>query len=109
MTAYPQLTLQRTDPQVEATQEAENRLFDHYGLDVKVHFVELKKPNVRVRVLESGDGPSLLLVPGGVGDGWIWASLMAKLVGWRLIVVNRPGGGIGKGALESRIRAGQPS
>jgi pimeloyl-ACP methyl ester carboxylesterase len=97
MTVYPQLTLQRTDPKVEAAQEAENRLFDHYGLDVKVHFVELDKPNIRVRVLESGSGPPLILVPGGVGDGWIWTSLMAKLVGWRLIVVNRPGGGMSDG------------
>jgi pimeloyl-ACP methyl ester carboxylesterase len=97
MIAYPQLTLERTDPQVGAAQEAENRLFDHYELDVKTHFVELDKPNIRVRVLESGSGPAVLVVPGGVGDGWIWASLMAKLKGWRLIVVNRPGGGMSDG------------
>jgi pimeloyl-ACP methyl ester carboxylesterase len=97
MIAYPQLELLRTDPQVAAAQEAEDRLFDHYGLDVKTHFVEFEEPNIRVRVLESGSGPALLLVPGGVGDGWIWASLMAKLKGWRLIVVNRPGGGMSGG------------
>lgn len=97
MNIYPSLTLDRTDPQVVAAQEAEQRLFDHYGLDVETHFVELEAPNIRVRALESGSGPALLLVPGGVGDGWIWAPLMAKLRDWRLIVVNRPGGGLSDG------------
>jgi pimeloyl-ACP methyl ester carboxylesterase len=97
MIAYRQLTFDRTASQVAAAQEAETRLFDHYGLEVKTHFVELEEPNIRVRVLESGSGPALLFVPGGVGDGWIWASLMAKLKGWRLIVVNRPGGGMSDG------------
>ena len=97
MIAYPHLTLEQADPQVEAAQAAENRLFDHYGLEVKIHFVQLDQPDIRVRVLESGSGPAVLLVPGGVGDGWIWASLMAKLKGWRLIVVNRPGGGMSDG------------
>jgi pimeloyl-ACP methyl ester carboxylesterase len=97
MIAYPQLTLERTDPQMAAAQEAENRLFDQYGLDVKTHFVDVAEANIRVRVLESGSGPAVLVVPGGVGDGWIWASLMAKLKGWRLIVLNRPGGGMSDG------------
>lgn len=97
MISYSHLTLERTDPQVAAAQEAEQRLFDHYGLEAKMHFVQLDKPNIQVRVLESGNGPPLLMVPGGVGDGWIWASLMAKLKGWRLIVVNRPGGGMSDG------------
>jgi 2-hydroxy-6-oxonona-2,4-dienedioate hydrolase len=97
MMAYPQLTLERNDPQVAAAQEVEDRLFDHYGLVVKTHFVEVREASIRVRVLESGGGSAVLVVPGGVGDGWIWASLMAKLKGWRLIVLNRPGAGMSDG------------
>lgn len=97
MIAYSHLTLERTDPQVIAAQKAEQRLFDHYRLEARTHFVQLDKPRIQVRVLECGNGPPLLMVPGGVGDGWIWVSLMAKLEGWRLIVVNRPGGGMSDG------------
>lgn len=94
--AYPHRVLERDDPQVIAARQAERRLYEHYGLKTKAHHVALSGGR-RVRVVESGDGPPLLLAPGGVGDGWIWAPLLAELAGYRLIVVNRPGGGLSDG------------
>jgi 2-hydroxy-6-oxonona-2,4-dienedioate hydrolase len=85
------------DPRSKATLEAEQRLFAHYGLSYKLHFVEMNEPDLRVRVLEVGQGPPLLMVPGGSGDAWIFAALMAELKGWRIIALNRPGGGLSDG------------
>ena len=94
--AYSHQKLEQENPQVMAAQQAEQRLFDYYSVDVKNHYVELGTGQ-RVRVIESGNGMPLLLMPGGVGDGWIWAPLMAELSGYRLLVVNRPGGGLSDG------------
>jgi pimeloyl-ACP methyl ester carboxylesterase len=57
----------------------------------------MDEPNLRVRVLEVGSGQPLLMVPGGAGDAWIFAPLMAQLQGWRMIALNRPGGGLSDG------------
>jgi 2-hydroxy-6-oxonona-2,4-dienedioate hydrolase len=84
-------------PTSKAAVKAEQRLFAQYGLDYKVHFVNLESPNLRVRVLEAGEGPPLLMMPGGSGDAWFFASLMAQLNGWRIIALNRPGGGLSDG------------
>jgi len=85
------------DPKSIAAVEAEKKLFAHYGLDYKVHTVELKDPPLRVRVLEAGSGEPVLMVPGGSGDACFFAPLMAELKGWRFIAVNRPGGGMSDG------------
>jgi pimeloyl-ACP methyl ester carboxylesterase len=37
------------------------------------------------------------MVPGGSGDAWFFAALMAELTGHRMIVLNRPGGGMSDG------------
>jgi 2-hydroxy-6-oxonona-2,4-dienedioate hydrolase len=89
--------IDQRDPRIVAATEAERRLFAHYGLDYKTHHVELEQPDLRVRILEVGSGPPLLLVPGGSGDAWQLAPLMAQLRGWRVIAVNRPGGGMSDG------------
>jgi pimeloyl-ACP methyl ester carboxylesterase len=85
------------DPQSTAAAEAERRLFAHYGLEYKIHFVELQEPRLNVRVLEAGEGRPVLMVPGGAGDAFPFAPLMAELKGWRMIAVNRPGGGLSDG------------
>jgi pimeloyl-ACP methyl ester carboxylesterase len=82
------------DSQSKGAVEAEQRLFARYGLEYKTHFVELHEPKLSVRVLEVGEGRPVLMVPGGAGDAWPYAPLMAELNGWRMIVVNRPGGGL---------------
>ena len=45
--------------------DAEKRLFAHYRLEYRVHTVELREPNLRVRVLDVGNGEPVLIVPGG--------------------------------------------
>lgn len=91
------IRIDQHDPRVVAAAEAEQRFFKHYGLDFKTHFVELKQPDVRVRVLEVGSGEPVLMVPGGAGDAFWFAPLIAELKGWRFLVVNRPGGGMSDG------------
>ena len=81
-------------PGSKAAREAEKNLFAYYGLDYKEHFVNMKEPNLRLRVLEVGSGRPLLMVPGGSGDAWPMASLMSELKGWRMIAINRPGSGL---------------
>ena len=84
-------------PQSRAALAAEQRLFAHYGLEPKNHFVEMESPSLRLRILEVGEGPTIVMVPGGAGDAWPYAPLMAELSGWRMIVVNRPGSGLSDG------------
>jgi pimeloyl-ACP methyl ester carboxylesterase len=77
-----------------AALHAEGRLFEHYGLDYRIHHVQLKNPDLRVRVLEVGQGDPVLFVPGGTGEGWAFAGLMAELKGRRMISITMPGGGL---------------
>jgi pimeloyl-ACP methyl ester carboxylesterase len=82
------------DARVQAAEEAEQRLFEYYGLTYRVHYVELEEPAIRVRVLETGSGPPLLMLPGGNGIGAELVPLMAALPGYRRFAVNLPGGGL---------------
>ena len=81
-------------PGSKAAREAEKNLFDYYGLDYEEHFVNMEEPDLRLRVLEVGSGQTVLMIPGGSGDAWPMASLMAELKGWRMIAINRPGSGL---------------
>lgn len=82
---------------------AEKKLFAHYGLDYKIHYLEMAEPKLRLRVLEVGEGRPLLMVPGGTGDAPFFAPLMAKLAGWRMIAINRPGGGMSDAVDHRRV------
>ena len=98
MKKIPTITrINHNDPSSQAALDAEQRLFAHYGLEYKIHFVDVKEPNLRVRVLEVGSGKPLLLIPGGSGDAFAFAALLAQLKGWRVIAINRPGGGLSDG------------
>lgn len=79
------------DPQATAALDAEQRLFDHYGLQAQTHYIDLKQTPIRLRVLEFGSGQPLVIVPGGEGAGFQWAALIAQLKGHRIILINRPG------------------
>ncbi|HEY4965844.1 MAG TPA: cation:proton antiporter, partial [Puia sp.] len=65
-----------------------------YGIDAKEHYVTLTDPQIKVRVLEIGDGEPLVIVPGNTGDAFVLASLMTELKGRRIYAINRPGGGL---------------
>jgi pimeloyl-ACP methyl ester carboxylesterase len=71
-----------------------NRRLDYLERDVIVTSLGL-----RAHVIESGSGEPLLLVHGGNGVGAHWIPLMEHLVGWRMIVPDRPGCGLTDGFL----------
>jgi pimeloyl-ACP methyl ester carboxylesterase len=75
-----------------ALEEAEQRAFARYGLVVTTRFVQLSDPPVAIRVLETGDGPPVILLGGPSAS--TWAPLMAGLVGHRLLAIDRPGCGL---------------
>jgi len=89
--------LEQNDPRVKAAQGAEHRFFEYYSLDYKTHYIELDEPRIRIRILEVGSGTPVLMVPGGVGDAWVFLPLMSHLEGYRMIAINRPGGGMSEG------------
>jgi len=78
---------------VHAFDAAEAAVLARYGVVATARFVDLAEPALRVRVLESGEGPPVLLLPGDGGVAAAWAPLMAELPGYRTIVLDRPGFG----------------
>ena len=78
-------------------ESAERRLFEVYGLEAESRLLELRDPQMRARVMETGEGAPVVLVHGGGGVGATWAPLMAKMSGARLVVVDRPGFGLSDG------------
>src|SRR5947209_3689211 len=68
---------------------AEQALLARYGLSASARYVALSDPDLRVRVLEAGDGPPTLLVHGLGAVAATWVPLMAELTGLRLIAVDR--------------------
>jgi 2-hydroxy-6-oxonona-2,4-dienedioate hydrolase len=91
------LTLDDHDPRVIAALNAEQQLFDFYGLKAKTRILLLPGFGIRMRVTEIGSGKPVLIVPGNTGDSFPLAPLLAELKDRRIIVLNRPGGGLSEG------------
>lgn len=89
--------LDRDDPRVEAARRAEAQAYEAYGLEYTEQFVDVPTLQLRVRVVEVGSGRPLVVMPGGVGYGVVWLPLLPELDGYRLLVVDRPGGGLSDG------------
>jgi pimeloyl-ACP methyl ester carboxylesterase len=75
-------------------QDAERSLWDYYGAQPKDHFLQLEQPRLKVRVQEVGQGDPVLFVHGGPNAGTTWAPLVAKLLNFRCLVLDRPGCGL---------------
>ncbi len=56
--------------------------------------IELPWRALRTHVIEAGEGPPLIFVIGGGGFAGMWAPLLARLSGYRLYAVDRPGFGL---------------
>jgi len=97
------LTLNYDDPRVVAALDAEQRLFDFYGLKAKTRFIQLPNLGIRIRVTEIGSGKPVLIVPGNTGDSFPLAPLMAELKDRHIIILNRPGGGLSEGIDHRKI------
>jgi pimeloyl-ACP methyl ester carboxylesterase len=96
-TARNPLVLDHDDRRVTAAKEAERRFFRHYGLETETRYVPLERYGIRVRAVETGTGTPLVMVPGNTGDGFPFIPLIARLANHRIIVINRPGGGLSDG------------
>lgn len=83
----------------DAYRTAEQALLEAHGVKAQSRYVQLSHPRVRVHVLEAGagDGPPVLLVHGLGGVAANWVPLMARLEGFRLVAVDRPGNGLSDG------------
>jgi 2-hydroxy-6-oxonona-2,4-dienedioate hydrolase len=97
MTDAKVVKLDANDPHVIAARDAEKHLFDFYGLKVKTNYITLPVYDIRIRITEIGSGKPIVIVPGNTGDSFPLASLMAELKDRRLIILNRPGGGLSEG------------
>lgn len=74
--------------------EAERRLWESCGLAPTEQRVRLQRSNVTVRIQEVGEGPAVLLVHGASNSGASWAGLVARMKGFRCLMVDRPGTGL---------------
>lgn len=78
-------------PQVEAALSAESDALGYFGIEADEHLVYMPEYDLRLRLLEVGSGPPLVIVPGGGGDFLQMLPFMAALSGYHLLVINRPG------------------
>jgi pimeloyl-ACP methyl ester carboxylesterase len=88
------VTAARSADRAERFRQAEQALWDHYGLQPTERFVEVDKPADRIRVVEVGSGPPLLVVHGTFGSGPAFAALAREMPSRRLLLMDRPGFGL---------------
>lgn len=74
--------------------EAERRLWQSVGVAPTERRLHLGRANCEVRVQEVGAGPAVVFVHGASNGGSSWASLVARLGGFRCILLDRPGCGL---------------
>ena len=72
----------------------ERKLYAEYGVAIKEHFVEVRRPAASIRVLEIGKGEPLLLIHGSPNNAATWVSLAAQMPGRRCLLLERPGAGL---------------
>lgn len=74
--------------------EAEQRLWQSLGVTPTERRLHLDRTGGTVRVQEVGEGPAVVFVHGGSISGASWAPLVAKLDGFRCVLLDRPGCGL---------------
>ena len=79
---------------VQSFTDAEQALFRECGVEVRRSFLHEADPMRRISVLETGEGPPLLMIHGGNSVAATWAPLWARLHGYRIIAPDRPGCGL---------------
>lgn len=73
----------------------QTELLRFYDLPARSRHIDISRPQMRVHLLESGEGEPLVLIHGGDGEGALWAPLMAALGDdLHLHAVDRPGCGL---------------
>lgn len=100
--------LDHDSPAFQAVERAEQRLFERYDISgCRVHSVDVEPLHIRVRVWEVGAGPPVLMMPGGAGVAAEMIELINELPDYRVLAVNRPGGG-GSDAIDHRAVGMRP-
>lgn len=79
-----------------AYRAAEQRLWRSLGVDPVERWIHLERNEVDVRIQELGSGRPALFLHGANTSGASWASLAARLTGFRSLVLDRPGTGLSK-------------
>jgi pimeloyl-ACP methyl ester carboxylesterase len=72
------------------------KLYSRVLEETSIHsrYVEVGASRPRVHVLETGDGPPLVLLHGSGVAGWFFLPLLKELEGFRAIAPDRPGQGL---------------
>jgi pimeloyl-ACP methyl ester carboxylesterase len=92
-----ELVLRNDDGRVRAARKAEEEFFGCYHIKPAVHYILLEGYNIHVRCAEIGAGEPVVIVPGNTGDGFPFIPLIPELRDKRIIIINRPGGGLSDG------------
>lgn len=79
-----------------AYRAAEQRLWRSIGVEPVESTIHLERNDVDVRIQELGSGPTVLLIHGANTSGASWATLAAKLDGFRCLILDRPGTGLSR-------------
>ena len=69
-------------------------MWDSVGVAPTERMLDLRRTGARVRVQETGVGPVVVFVHGASNSGVSWAPLVARLPGYRCVVLDRPGCGL---------------
>jgi pimeloyl-ACP methyl ester carboxylesterase len=80
-----------------AFEQSEHAAAEGLGFVFRARYVDIARPKLRLRVLESGSGRSVLFVHGGGGIAAQWAPLLVRLPSLRALAVDRPGCGLSDG------------
>lgn len=91
--------LTERDRAVAGFSAAQARVLERYDVHAESRFVDVPTIGGRAHVLESGDGPRLMMVIGGTIPAAMWAPLMGQLQGYRLYAMDLPGFGLTDPAL----------
>lgn len=79
---------------VERYLAVEHRLWASLDVEPIEHRVRLERLDTTVRVAEIGEGPAVLFIHGASSSGANWAPLVARLNGFRCLLLDRPGCGL---------------
>lgn len=74
--------------------EAERRLWDSVGIAPTEQRVHLEKTGITIRIQEVGEGEPVVFLHGASNSGSSWADLVARLEGFRCLLVDKPGTGM---------------
>jgi pimeloyl-ACP methyl ester carboxylesterase len=82
------------DARTARYRNAEQAVWQHYGLAPAERFIEVGSPPSRIRVVEVGSGPPVLFAHGTAGNAPAFASLLSEFRDFHCLLVDRPGFGL---------------